>query len=1010
MSIQRQAAADLLLTAAIVSVGFVTGQPVLTAIVGGIGVNWASDLTQAAWKRACGQWLGPDGMGNHDLQNALSRAFEQAFDRLERAWQQTPRGSQMRRQAAEAAAVTSLFALLRADAASFCQPDGVNRAASQPQVQSLLYGDAGSVGQAYRTYLRDYLYGHDAQLVAFIEQRLVDELAFCFGEELKTDRPESNRAWRAFQRLLLENLQTGVGDVQAEQQEIKQALDWLTAWAERMEGLAPDVRERTGLDALTTAVSELRQHLDARLDRVDAELEAMPERIRPLLREELAAARVPADPPVPPAAPDLVGRDRFLDKLAADLTAQTSVARPLALTALRGLPGVGKTALALALANRPDIAAAFPDGRAWLPLGPQPDLFSLLGRLLEQFGARSQDLTTSDGRADRLRSTLAGRRCLLLLDDIWQAEHVRPFLQAVQPPTRALFTTRFAHIAADLHADNHDVRVLKPKYAVQMLADAGDRAAAAVAAAPEGAKDLAAALGHLPLALHVAGRRLNALARVVRTREAVPTLRVEIAERLLGLKAAAPRPGLADLEPSLEAVVDLSYDGLPNEGARRAFRRLAVFGGQPLDFDLAAAATVWEMDADAARNAMIVLMDAGLVETGGGQREARVEDEEGEEEDREPALSGSTELAEVLSKGARTKGGEEGEGRFSLHQVIAVFAQARLHADADEAQSATLAHAQHYAKVVYTANNQITGQQLLAGLAWLDAEIDQIRRAIAWAQRQAGKQTSAILRDLVPPLRNYAIGARSLHREYASWLEAALAACRALADKGGEANVLQAQGDVLAFLKQTQAALAKYEEALGLFRAVGDRLGEANVLKAQGDVLAFLDERQAALATYEEALGLFRAVGDRLGEANVLQAQGDVLAFLDERQAALATYEEALSLFRAVGDRLGEANVLKAQGDVLYFLKQTQAALATYEEALGLYRAVGDRLGEANVLKAQGDVLYFLKQTQAALATYEEALGLFRAVGDRLGEANVLKAQGDVLAFLDQTDGRAGEV
>jgi hypothetical protein len=90
MTIQRQAAADLLLTAAIVSVGFVTGQPVLAAIVGGIGVNWASNLTQAAWKRACGQWLGPDGMGNHDLQNALNRAFGQAFDRLEQAWQQTP--------------------------------------------------------------------------------------------------------------------------------------------------------------------------------------------------------------------------------------------------------------------------------------------------------------------------------------------------------------------------------------------------------------------------------------------------------------------------------------------------------------------------------------------------------------------------------------------------------------------------------------------------------------------------------------------------------------------------------------------------------------------------------------------------------------------------------------------------------------------------------------------------------------------------------------------------------
>ena len=55
---------------------------------------------------------------------------------------------------------------------------------------------------------------------------------------------------------------------------------------------------------------------------------------------------------------------------------------------------------------------------------------------------------------------------------------------------------------------------------------------------------------------------------------------------------------------------------------------------------------------------------------------------------------------------------------------------------------------------------------------------------------------------------------------------------------------------------------------------MGDRLGEANVLKAQGDVLAFMDERQAALAKYEAALGLFRAVGDRLGQGNTLRAEG----------------------------------------------------------------------------------------------------------------------------------------
>ena len=150
-----------------------------------------------------------------------------------------------------------------------------------------------------------------------------------------------------------------------------------------------------------------------------------------------------------------------------------------------------------------------------------------------------------------------------------------------------------------------------------------------------------------------------------------------------------------------------------------------------------------------------------------------------------------------------------------------------------------------------------------------------------------------------------------------SWLDAAVIAAQRAGDREDQANVLQAQGDVLAFQKQNAEALARDEQALGLFRAVGARLGEANVLQAQGDVLAFQKQNAEALARYEQALGLFRAVGARLGEANVLKAQGDVLAFQDRRDEALARYEQALGLFRAVGARLGEANVLQAQGDVL---------------------------------------------------------------------------------------------
>lgn len=87
-------------------------------------------------------------------------------------------------------------------------------------------------------------------------------------------------------------------------------------------------------------------------------------------------------PPIPPVAPQLFGREHFLNELVEELAAQAreqggGMAYRIA---LRGMAGVGKTALAKAVANHEQVGQAFPDGRAWLSLGHQPDVFLLLGR------------------------------------------------------------------------------------------------------------------------------------------------------------------------------------------------------------------------------------------------------------------------------------------------------------------------------------------------------------------------------------------------------------------------------------------------------------------------------------------------------------------------------------------------------------------------------------------------------------------------------------------------------
>ncbi len=123
---------------------------------------------------------------------------------------------------------------------------------------------------------------------------------------------------------------------------------------------------------------------------------------------------------------------------------------------------------------------------------------------------------------------------------------------------------------------------------------------------------------------------------------------------------------------------------------------------------------------------------------------------------------------------------------------------------------------------------------------------------------------------------------------------------------------------------------------MGLFRQVGDRLGEANVLQAMGDVQQFRKDMQAALASYEQALGLFRQVGDRLGEANCYLAQGRVAQQQEDHPTALALQTRAYQLYVEIEDQYSQARLLYYRSFVFESMKQRQQAIEDIETSLAI--------------------------------------------------------------------------
>ncbi|MCX7839081.1 MAG: hypothetical protein N2559_06450, partial [Anaerolineae bacterium] len=143
-----------------------------------------------------------------------------------------------------------------------------------------------------------------------------------------------------------------------------------------------------------------------------------------------------------------------------------------------------------------------------------------------------------------------------------------------------------------------------------------------------------------------------------------------------------------------------------------------------------------------------------------------------------------------------------------------------------------------------------------------------------------------------------------------------------------------------AFRKENEAAIASYAAALELYRAVGDRLGEANVLQAMGDIQAFRKENEAAIASYAAALELYRAVGARLGEANVLAARGRLFLLSDPKQADVLL-DQAIQIYKQIGDRYSVPAQIGNYGWALLRLGEADRARPYLLRAAELFDEIG---------------------------------------------------------------------
>ncbi len=338
---------------------------------------------------------------------------------------------------------------------------------------------------------------------------------------------------------------------------------------ERGERLAPQQETvRQLADALRLSVEER-----ALLER------SAPRRRGP--RGTVAAPDAPSLPTLPAPLTSLVGREREVAAVAALLRRSHEAGGLVRLLTLTGPGGVGKTRLALRVAE--EVRDDYPDGVAFVSLAPIVDPALVVATIARALGVREGGARTM---REGLLVSLRDRRMLLALDNVEQvveaADVIVDLLQGCRG-LQALLTSRVAlrvggeqefaapPLALPDPARLPDAKALGQVAAPRLFVERAQRVKPDFALTAETAPTVAEIcrrLDGLPLAIELAAARVKVLA---------PGALLARLDRRLPLLTGGARDLPARLR-TMRAAIAWSYD-LLDADEQQLFRRLAVFVG-----------------------------------------------------------------------------------------------------------------------------------------------------------------------------------------------------------------------------------------------------------------------------------------------------------------------------------------------------------------------------------------------------------------------------------------------
>ncbi|MBF8188886.1 tetratricopeptide repeat protein [Nonomuraea sp. K274] len=626
---------------------------------------------------------------------------------------------------------------------------------------------------------------------------------------------------------------------------------------------------------------------------------------------EPQAAPTPAE--LPPDIADFTGRDGEVADLIEVLIKPRS--GTVAMASIAGLGGLGKTTLAVHVAHR--IASRFPDGQLYADLRgasaepARPE--DVLSRFLFALGISASGIPESlEERVAFYRSCLAGRRVLILLDNVAGEEQVRPLLPGA-PGTAVLLTGRVRLVGLE-GASLLELDVLPSGQAMDLLRRivGGER----VQDDPDAALEITRLCGRVPLAVRISAARL--LGRRQWSLAHLAGVLGEERHRLDELVAG-------DLD--IRAGFEMSYRTLPAD-AQRAFRLAGLLDAP--DFASWAVAALLDVSVRQAEREIETLVDAHLLNLAGTDETGRLRYR-------------FHDLIRLYARERAQREDAEPERQAALQRALGAWL-ALAEVAAEHVPGPCLA-LMHGSAPRWRLPAAVSGPLLADPMAWFGAEHAALMAGVAQA---CEARLTEFAWDLAGSTETY-LNVRGVYDGWLRMHEQALALCRETGDKRGEAVLMRGLLEVTTWSSPAGSGPAMIRmragasQLLDLFTMLNDPVGMADALATLAwSMTADGNGGAQALALAERALRTAADADYLGGQARAYHVMA-IIHGEDDPQAAHTVLEQATKIAEALGNVHYTTTITQFLGAAKLFCGDIAGGQELLERSLGMARRLNYR-------------------------------------------------------------------